>query len=375
GGFKHPGLFDFSQSPVEQSAVTGFFMKFPVPAGNIESIENNLFLKTYNSYSKIQYKISNIKKTDNIQVLINSKILNSLISKINSTLINLTQEQNNLLIEVENSKFTLNGIDKNEFSLFNLEVNDSWNQTDITLNDLLLIAKYVISYSVEENGENTKLVNVNCINILNSNNSLQAFATDLKRLAILKLKNNKKNLNKVNFLIYSKTFNQLLKCLNNNENIKIFNSDNNLLIQTDSYLLQINLINLNFPNLTNIAIDQNKNICEINNEELIQKLERGSVLSSNLNSALAYFSFKNNEIILSFKNSEQGYACEILKFNHISGQMPNFSINVGYLINALKNISNPRVKFSIQDNLSPLFIYDLNNENLLQVILPTKNIF
>ena len=341
----------------------------------LESVENNLFLKTYNSYSKIQYKISNIKKTDSIQVLINSKILNSLISKINSTLINLTQEQNNLLIEVENSKFTLNGIDKNEFNLFNLEVNDSWNQTDITLNDLLLIAKYVISYSVEENGENTKLVNVNCINILNSNNFLQAFATDLKRLVILKLKNNSKNLNKVNFLIYSKTFNQLLKCLNNNENIKIFNSDNNLLIQTDSYLLQINLINLNFPNLTNIAVDQNKNICEINNEELIQKLERGSVLSSNLNSALAYFSFKNNEIILSFKNSEQGYACEILKFNHISGQMPNFSINVGYLINALKNISNPRVKFSIQDNLSPLFIYDLNNENLLQVILPTKNIF
>ncbi|MBR4485960.1 hypothetical protein IKS57_01100, partial [bacterium] len=186
---------------------------------------------------------------------------------------------------------------------------------------------------------------------------------------------NKKNSHKINFLIYSRTFNQLLKCLNNDGDMQIFNSDNNLLIKTNSYLLQINLINLNFPNLSNVAIDQNKNICEINNEELIERLERGSVLSSNINAALVYFSFKNNEIILSFKNSEQGYACEILKFNQLVGQMPNFSINVGYLLNALKNISAPKVKFSIQDNLSPLFIYDLKNENLLQVILPTKNIF
>lgn len=338
-------------------------------------VENNTVkLKAFNNYIKIEYLVKNINSKEKFSIIFNPRILINVLSKINTDQINLEKDTNSLLVFANNFKLALNGLNTEDFLDFNLESKITTQKSILNIEDLQKISKYVQPYALEEQNDiSRKLVNINCINITVLNKQLKAFATDMKRLVSLELRNDVKE--NFNILIYTKTFSQMLKNLSNDKKTEILFNDKNLFFKDEFMIMEVSLISLNYPNIQKTAIDDKKNIFTVNTFDLISKLEMGNILSTNGNNALVYFSFQNDKILLSFKNSEQGYASELIDFKHIKGDIPNFSISINFLMTALKNVVDKSVTFSINDNLSPLFIYDEKNVTLLQVVLPTKNIF
>lgn len=341
----------------------------------ISVVKNLLTLKTYNNFSKIQYETKIENEIDkSFSICINAKIINNIISKTDVDSINLEKENDSLEISFENSKFSLNAISEENFNDFLFKEKSEFKNLPLTFEDLAKINKYVVPYCVEEQSEiSRKLSSTNCINLVSDEkHKIDVYATDGKRLSKLKLDVNI-NAN-INFLIYSKTFTQVLKCLTNKD-LLIYYDDQKIFFVNEKVKVEIDLMAFSFPNVSQIANDAKVNLSKIDVYDLVNKLERGSIISNNTLNSSVYFSFEENKALLSFKNSEQGYASEVIKYELKNGIMPNFSINITFLLTALKNVLDKNVYFSINDNLSPLFIYDDKDENLLQVILPTKSIF
>lgn len=336
--------------------------------------DEKLTMKTYNNFSKIQYEMDLPKKYENFDICVNSKIFNNIISKTNVEEIVLEKEGDSLEISFENSKFTLNTLSEENFKNFNFIIKQNFQKIPLSLDDLIRINKFILPYCVDEqNDVSKKLSSINCINLISENSDLiNVYATDGKRLSNLKIP--VKFNERINFLIYSKTFSQVLKCLNSKSLSLLYNEKKIFFVETN-LKIEIDLMSFSFPDVNKLAEDKKNNFIKLNVSQLINKLERGNIISYNVLNSVVYFSFEQKQAILSFRNSENGYATEMISYELLHGEMPNFSININYLLTALKNIADSEVYFSINDNLSPLFIYDNKDENLLQVILPTKNIF
>ena len=339
----------------------------------LETKNKKLYIKTFNNYAKVQCEIDLKKNPDEFNILINLKILSSLLSKINQEEITIAQEAGKLMISYDRSNYNLNAMAEENFPDFNLNVDKTFINANLTLAQLGDIARYITEYAVNNASDGTKLSATDCISICTKNNSLYAEATDVKRLAILKINDQCKD--NLNLLIYSKTFTQLIHLLSADKNAQVFSNTKNLLVQTNNCIIEIDLIAQNFPDLVSAVKDQDQNVVEIDVKTLIDRLETGNSILGTSSFPIVNFGFKSKDLLLSFKSSEQGNACENIDYKKIKGEMPDFSININYLLTALKNITSKTTKLSIKDNLSPLFIYDLSNKNLLQVILPSKNIY
>ena len=339
----------------------------------LETKNKKLCIRTFNNYAKVQCEIDLKKNLDEFNILINLKILSSLLSKINQDEINIVQESGKLTISYDRSNYNFNAMSEENFPDFNLTVDKTFVDTNLTITQLGDIARYVLGYATDGAGDGNKLSATDCISIATKNKALYAEATDIKRLAILKINDQSKE--NLSLLIYNKTFSQLIHLLNADKNVAVFSNTKNLLVQSNNCIIEIDLIAQNFPDLVNAVRDQEENVVEIDVKTLIDRLETGNSILGTSSFPIVNFGFKSKDLLLSFKSSEQGNACENIDYKKIKGEMPDFSININYMLTALKNITSKMTKLSIKDNLSPLFVYDLNNKNLLQVILPSKNIY
>ena len=204
-----------------------------------------------------------------------------------------------------------------------------------------------------------------------NNDSFQIISLDGYRVAITKQFINNFNI-KTQFIISSKTLNEIFKILNEEEtskNIKINFNSKYASFYINGYEIYTKLLEGEFLNYKQ-AISQNyETILTINSKKLIESIEKISVMITN-----------NVSIILKITDSKIELNCQSMLgtakdclHTKIKGKpIEKIAFNSKYMLDALKHTQCENVKICFNGALSPIKIIPEKNENFIFLVLPIR---
>lgn len=331
--------------------------------------ENITFLgyDTMTSIKKIMFnKEDNFEVIENGEILIDCKTLKAILDRLNCDYIDIYNENNKFVISSDKKIYKLNTVNAEDYPLIKFKKLD--NEVDINTKEL----KNIISKTSFACSQNQKKPILSGVNFILSNNQLRAIATDSFKLSQYKFE--LENTNQVNFVFPKQSLLVLDKLISkaNQDNIKLLydNDGKNILINFENTLYKTKLLEGTYPNMDRI-VDSSKNdkICEINKQDLINAIDRISILTENDNQTIKLI-FKNNELEIKNTESAFGNASEIIDCN--SDFDLTIVCNYKNLIEALKVFDEENVTFYLLNSSYPFYIKQPNNDNLLELLLPIK---
>ncbi len=340
-------------------------------------ILNNILIKTYKN-NEVEFISTNLEIAINYksrgkvekegEFTVDSKIIHDYINLLPGEKVMLKRSENELLIECDNYKTKIKGESAKEFPLIPIIKKDKFVLIDINLFKKSLI-KVVFAAAA---GDNRPELSGILFNFLDD--KLILAATDSYRLAEEKIVIKKNNLNNKKIIVPVKTIQELLRVLNNLQNneeeIKICLSENQILFDLNSINIISRLINGNYPDYEEIIPKKYKTEVEINKEELIRAVKAASLFTkTGINDLILLF--KDNKVSVSSSSGQSGETNINLKAK-IQGENNKIIINYRYLLDGLNNLDGDYIIINLLDEQTPCLLKNKNKEEYLYIIMPIR---
>ncbi|MCR5705663.1 MAG: DNA polymerase III subunit beta [Acholeplasmatales bacterium] len=338
----------------------------------------NMFLTTSNMDISIEVMIED--KSLNIEepgkCLINGKFFIDIIRKVNSKKVILQLlDDNQLYIKV----------DRGEYKLRVMNYEDYPSIDFVTLENPLSLETSLIKSIIRETGfataKSEKRPIFTGVNFKLVNNELTCVGTDSYRLAQKKINLND-SYNDFNIVIPSKSLDELLKIIDNNdETINVYFESNKVLFKYNNVMFQTRLIDGQFPDTQRVIPTSYLATLKFNKDDLVQAIERVSIVSphdTEKNRELTYSTVKlniskNQNIEISTSNSQVGDAKEEVIANEIdAAEEFQIGFNSEYMLDALRSFTDYEIIIELSGNVKPFVVKGTNTTNLLQIILPVN---
>lgn len=343
----------------------------------IEVTEADMYMTTTNSDISVEVVISDtsliIEETGT--TLIPGKYFIDIIRKINSNKVNI--------YSIDDKMAIVKG-DRGEFKLHIADPLDYPKVEFVMLQNPLILEASVLKSLIKETAfacaVSEKKPVITGVNLKLTDNNLVATATDSFRLA-------KKNISidkydDFEITIPSKSLDEINKVLDQfDEKAELYFESKKLLLKFKNTLFQTRLLDGNYPNTERIIPTTFSTKISFNKDELIDAVERVSLLSprdKEKDKELSYSIIKlsvNNDmsVILSSNNVSIGDATEELTPTDIETPVVmSFSFSSKYLIEALRSFISTEVTINIVGNMRPFVLTGTQDLNLTQLILPVK---
>lgn len=315
--------------------------------------------------------IINVEEIETGSIVVQAKYFPDIIRKLPLKMVEIvTDDQFQVTILSGGSEFHLNGQDAVEYP--QLPVLHTDNSFELK-NDLLkeLIRQTVFAVSTVE----TRPI-LTGVNMRLENNQLDFVATDSHRLASRKIPLSTENdqLDFDNIVIPGKSLAELNKIIDDNEEtIMISVTENQILFQTKNLYFLSRLLDGNYPETSRLIPDQSKTTVLTKTKELLQAIDRASLLAKeNRNNVVKLQTKANNQLEISSNTPEVGQVTEEVTTDTIEGEELKISFSAKYMIDALKIIQEDRVKIEFTGAMRPFIIRPMDNEQILQLILPVR---
>lgn len=203
------------------------------------------------------------------------------------------------------------------------------------------------------------------------NQEITMVAIDGFRVAIKNVKLNSPIETKI--VIPAKTLNEINKILgssDDNEQIDIFVTDKNIMFMIDDIKIVSRLLEGEYVKYSQMIPTEYKSRIEINTADLLNGIERVSLLAKE---------GKNNSIKLSIKENsleissivEIGMANDEIPLS-LEGNTIDIGFNPKYLIDVLKVIDSEVIYMEFLANISPCIIRPQNTDNYTYLVLPVR---
>ncbi|MEY2393230.1 DNA polymerase III subunit beta [Wolbachia endosymbiont of Tettigetta isshikii] len=272
-------------------------------------------------------------------------------------------DQGKLLISCRNANFSLPNVVSNTFPV--LEEGD--HEYDFTLLsadlvDLLTKTKFAVSL------DDTRY-NLNGIYLHTDEQFLYCVATDGHRLSCIK-RPKPENINgKLGVIIPRKTFMELLKVLDDCNEINIKLSDRKIKFTCGEYILISKLIDGTFPDYkTVIPASQDKQMI-VESGKLASVIDRVSVVVSDKIKSIR-FSLQEKLLTLNSNSQECSDATESIEVDYNEAPI-EIGFNSRYLLDVLSCIKN-KCKFNLSDGNGATIITDEDDPNVLYIVMPMR---
>lgn len=336
----------------------------------------DIYLTTSNMDISIEVMISDksLEIEESGKCLVNGKYFIDIVRKVNSKKIMLQLlDDNQLYIKVDRGEFKLRVMSYEDYPAIDF----------VTLQDPLKVEASLIKSIIKETGFATSKSErrpiFTGVNLKLVNNELTCVGTDSYRLAQKKVTLNE-SYNDFNIVIPSKSLDELLKIIDDNEEyIEIYFEKNKVLFKYNNVMFQSRLIDGIFPDTQRVIPTTANAEIKFNKDDLIQAIERVSIVSphdTEKNKELSYSIVelsisKNQNIEISTTNSQIGDAREEVIANEIN-TTDEFSIefNSEYMLDALRAFNDFEVLLEFSLDNRPFVVKGTNTSNLIQVILP-----
>lgn len=266
------------------------------------------------------------------------------------------------------AEFNLNGQDAEEYpQLPRLQTNESFEiQTDLLKH---LIKQTVFAISTME----TRPI-LTGVNLKLENSTLTFTATDSHRLASREIPVEESTIEFSSIVVPGKSLNELYKILDDTEEtVDISITNNQIVFRTQHLYFLSRVLDGTYPETSRLIPDQSKTVLYINTKELLNTIDRASLLAKEDRNNVVRLTTKENKLIEITSNSpEVGRVAEEIAVQSIEGEELKISFSSKYMLDALKAIEHDEVKISFTGAMRPFIIRPVNNDQILQLILPVR---
>lgn len=305
-------------------------------------------------------------------IVLQAKVFGDIVKKLPHSQVQLeVVDHFNTKISSGTAEFNLNGLDPEEYpQLPQISEEQSFQiQADLLKE---LVRQTVFAVSSQESrpiltGVNWKVEDGDII----------CTATDSHRLALRKAPieaSQNQVIPQSNIVIPGKSLNELNKILDDSsELIDIVITENQVLFRTKNLLFLSRLLDGNYPDTSKLIPNDYKTEMVVSSKEFLQAIDRASLLARETRNNVVKFSTKEkNKIQLSSNIPEIGKVLEELTCQSIEGEELKISFSSKFMMDALKAIDTPEVKISFTGAMRPFLIRTLEDDSILQLILPVR---
>lgn len=311
-----------------------------------------------------------IKKTGS--VAIPGRFLIDIIRKVNAQTVEFALMEDRLIvIKADRSEFKLRLLDVDDYP----EVDFADTQDSLLLDGQLL--KTLIKETSFATATNEKRPILTGVNLKLEDQVLYAVATDSYRLS-QKHSKIRTTLEKFNIVIPSKSLDELSKILENYTlDVEMFISSNKVLFKFENILFQTRLLEGTYPDTQRIIPTEFPVSISFNKEELLQAVERVSLLSPKdreTNYNIIKLTLRPDHVVeINSTNSEIGDAVEeVIPSGDVNGPIIKIAFSSRYLVEALKSFNSNDVTIYFAGEVKPFIIKGDLDKDLLNLILPVR---
>ncbi|MCP8971209.1 DNA polymerase III subunit beta [Ectobacillus ponti] len=209
------------------------------------------------------------------------------------------------------------------------------------------------------------------------NSELVCIATDSHRLALRKARVEGRNIPedfRANVVIPGKSLTELSKLLDESEEmVDIVVTENQVLFRTKHILFFSRLLEGNYPDTSRLIPNESKTDIFVNTKELLQAIDRASLLARDGRNNVVKFSTLDSDMIeISSNSPEIGKVVEEVQCEQIEGEELKISFSAKYMMDALKALDSTEIKISFTGAMRPFLIRTGNDDTIVQLILPVR---
>ncbi|MBU5268178.1 DNA polymerase III subunit beta [Virgibacillus proomii] len=302
-------------------------------------------------------------------IVLHSKYFPDIVRKLPENKVEIEADENlKITIRSGKAKFNLNGQDALEYpQLPSLLAADSF---EIPI-DLLksLIKQTVFAVSTMETRPILTGVNMKLID-----QTLTFSATDSHRLASRTVPIAETGIDFSNVVVPGKSLNELNKIIDDSEEkIQISVTSNQILFRTKRLQFLSRLLDGNYPETSRLIPTQSKTVLYFNTKELLHTIDRASLLArEERNNVVRLTTKENNMVEIASNHPEVGNVTEEIAIASKEGEDLKISFSSKYMMDALKAIDYDEVKIEFTGAMRPFIIHPVEDDSILQLILPVR---
>lgn len=312
-------------------------------------------------------EIVEIKESGSI--VLNARFFSDIVKKLPMDTVDI-EVQNSFLTIIRSGKaeFNLNGLDAEEYP--HLPLIEEENVFKLPA-DLLktLIRQTVFAVSTSE----TRPI-LTGVNLKIENGELTCITTDSHRLAMRKAKLENTVNGSYNVVIPGKSLNELSKILDDtNEPIEIVITENQVLFKAKNLLFFSRLLEGNYPDTSRLIPTDSKTDITVRVKDFLQAIDRASLLArEGRNNVVKLSTLEGGVIEISSNTPEIGKVVEEVLAESIEGEELKISFSAKFVMDALKALEGTDIKINFTGAMRPFVIRSLNDDTMLQLILPVR---
>lgn len=361
---------EFYDSLVIVSRAISNYSPLPAFSGiKFEVSDNMICLIGSDSDISIKTELTNTKE-NNLEIfkigsiVIEAKYILDIVRKIDSEFIEIEiLDGCTTKISGNRSEYKINGMYANEYPLLDFSsCENEFNMKSSVLKNI--IHETTFATSEKETKPVLSGVNFKCVD-----KHLTCIATDSYRLSkkIVEIDNS------LNFdiTIPAKGLNEVTKSLDKQENVKISLSTKKIQFILDNVMIQTRLIDGNYPDTSKLIPQSFEYVLTVDSKEILSAIDRISFIKNDGVSVIR-LNLSKNECILSSKSKEVGSAIEELSSSSFEGESLEISFNGKYVFDALKVVKSQLVSISFNGEMKPFIIKSVDDDNLIQLVLPVR---
>ena len=350
----------------------------PILTGiKLDATDTDLFLTSSNSDISVEVDIndSSLKIESAGSTVVPGRFFIDIIRKINSKYVNLFLSDDKILvIKADRGEFKLHIMDPLDYPKIDFVALEN----PLELHSDVL--KEIVKTTVFATSTSEKKPILTGVNFNSNNNRIIVTATDSFRLAqkVVEIGEYKD----FNITIPAKSLDELSKAVDSYDgNINFYFSNNKLLAQYKNVMFQTRLLDGNYPETARLVNDSFNNVVKFNKDELIEAVERVSLLSprdKDRKNEITYSIIKLNikmdrtvEISTNYINI--GDAREEIIPTYIEVTNPiMIGFSSRYLIEALRSFNSTEISLNLKGEIRPFIVKGEKDYNLTQLILPVR---
>ncbi len=287
-----------------------------------------------------------------------------ILRSLGNTELELSSDNDTILLKTTKSKFSLQQLPSNEFPLFdNTEGEQTFSIKQQTLSDIFNKTQFAMAQQDVRFYLNGLLLEIN-------SESLNVVGTDGHRLAKTTTTLDKKSITEQSCIVPRKAIQELTRSLSDEKECKVSLVDNQASFSFSQVSLTTKLIDGTFPDYNRvIPIETTTNIM-LDAKTLKPALQRVSILANEKFRGVR-IDIENNKIIISSENPEQEQAVEDIDIDDTNVKL-SIGFNVSYLIDAVNACSGELVSLGVNDENTSALITDPSDPNTKYVVMPMR---
>ena len=355
-------------------AIRGVSNKNLIPILNcikFELKEEGLYLTSTDNEISIKTFINskNIESIESLgDVVVSGRYIYDIVKKLPGEIIDLEEVMDSkLYITTKNSSFTLNCNNANEYP--DLKFNESNNPIKLRSK----VIKNMFNETLFASSTQESRPALTGLNLKIENNKLECTATDSFRLAKKYLDINENIDEKVNIIIPTRSLNELIKMIEeNDEEIELHIFENSVLFKSENIIMMSSLINGTYPDTSKLIPKSFETIIEVNLNDYFNSIDRASLLTNESDKNTIKLESKNDEIIISSNIPEIGNVKETINIVNKTKTDILIAFSSKYMMDALKTFDCEKIELCFNGNMKPIIIKEKDNDNLIQLIVPIR---